>query len=75
MPTHKTNTPRVQESLHTNKLLSVSEREIISWLREGKTNWEIGRILGKSENTVKNQIAKMLNKSGAMNRHELAKLP
>lgn len=48
-----------------------AERDALRWLREGKTNWEIAQILGKSEFTVKNQIAKMLAKTQLNNRHEL----
>lgn len=53
-------------------LLTPAEREVQRWLRENKTNWEIGQILGKSEWTVKNHVANMLAKYGAKNRHALA---
>ncbi|MEO8385400.1 MAG: helix-turn-helix transcriptional regulator, partial [Betaproteobacteria bacterium] len=71
---HNSKARRLQDTSRTSATFSTTEREILPWLREGKTNWEIGQILGKSENTVKNQIAKMLSKSGARSRHELAKL-
>ncbi len=52
--------------------LTTAEREVVRWLREGKTNWEIGEILGKSELTVKTQVQTMLRKTGVKNRHALA---
>lgn len=64
--------PSVPSIPQVNTPLTPAEREVYRWLRQRKTNWEIGEILGKSEWTVKNQIAKMLIKYGAKNRHELA---
>ena len=52
--------------------LSPAEREILPWLRAAKTNWEIAQILGKSKNTIKTQIQKMLKKTGFSNRRTLA---
>ena len=49
-----------------------AERRIIHWLRLGKSNWEIGRILGKSHLTVKTQIQRMLKKTGLKDRYALA---
>ena len=51
---------------------SPAEREVLAWVGAGKTNWEIAQILGKSECTVKNQVAKMLSRSGATTRSQLA---
>lgn len=52
--------------------LTPAEREVHRWLRQRKTNWEIGHILGKSESTVKTQVQKMLKKTGLESRHALA---
>jgi DNA-binding CsgD family transcriptional regulator len=52
--------------------LSPAEKEIIYWLKFGKTNSEIAQILGKSEHTIKTQIHKTLIKTGAVNRTALA---
>jgi DNA-binding CsgD family transcriptional regulator len=54
--------------------LSPAEKEIIHWLKFGKTNSEIAQILGKSEHTIKTQIHKTLIKTGAVNRTALAVL-
>jgi transcriptional regulator EpsA len=49
------------------------ELQILSWVREGKTNVEIGAELGISALTVKNHIQKLLRKLGASNRaHAMA---
>lgn len=40
----------------SRKALSLRQREILHWLHEGKTNWEIARILGLSELNVKYHI-------------------
>lgn len=49
---------------------SVSEREaqVLSWVREGLSNQEIGAQLNISPLTVKNHIQKILRKLGATNR-------
>lgn len=35
------------------KVLSPREMSVLMWMRQGKTNWEISRILGVSERTVR----------------------
>ncbi|MES2182800.1 MAG: XrtB/PEP-CTERM-associated transcriptional regulator EpsA [Pseudomonadota bacterium] len=42
--------------------LSDREHEIVYWLRMGKTNFEIGMILGISPNTVKNHLKRIFCK-------------
>jgi transcriptional regulator EpsA len=49
-------------------VLSAREREVLRWLREGKTNWEIAQILGTSANTVKHQVRSLLVKLRVRNR-------
>jgi transcriptional regulator EpsA len=44
------------------------EREILSWLREGKSNLQIAEELGISALTVKNHVQKILRKLNAANR-------
>ena len=48
--------------------LSAREKEVLRWLCDGKSNWEIGRILGLSPYTVKNHVSNILKKLGANNR-------
>lgn len=54
------------------KELTVCEAKIARWLAEGKSNWEIAAILGKSENTIKHQVTRLLGKLGVRNRVQAA---
>jgi DNA-binding CsgD family transcriptional regulator len=51
-----------------------AELEVLTWLRLGRTNREIGKILFKSEFTVKTHVQRMLSKTGLDNRLQLAAL-
>jgi transcriptional regulator EpsA len=54
--------------------LSAREAEIVGWLREGKSNEEMGRILGISGLTVKNHLQRIYRTLGVGNRaHALAR--
>ena len=48
--------------------LSAREQEILRWIHLGKSNFEIGTILGISPLTVKNHVQKILRKLNAQNR-------
>jgi transcriptional regulator EpsA len=50
--------------------MSAREREIMKWVTEGRTNAEIGAILGISPFTVKNHVQRIFKKLGAANRTE-----
>lgn len=49
-------------------LLSAREQEILRWIHLGKSNIEIGAILGISPLTVKNHVQKILRKMNVQNR-------
>lgn len=54
--------------------LSTREAEIMAWLREGKSNDEMGQILGISALTVKNHLQRIYRLLGVGNRaHALAR--
>lgn len=54
-------------------VLSVREREVLKWMKEGKTNWEISHILSISERTVKFHVQNILSKLQASTRgHAIA---
>jgi transcriptional regulator EpsA len=53
---------------HTADLLTVREKEILRWIHLGKSNFEIGTILGISPLTVKNHVQKILRKLNVRNR-------
>lgn len=45
-----------------NALISKRQREILQWIYQGKTNWEISKILDINEETVKYHIDQAMNK-------------
>jgi len=49
-------------------LLSIRERECLSWIAVGKSSWAIGMILGLSEETVEKYIKSAIKKLNAPNR-------
>ncbi len=55
-------------TVDTLQILTVREREVLDWIHSGKTNSEIGMILGISTYTVKNHVANILEKLNAPNR-------
>ena len=48
--------------------VTVRERQVLAWMRQGKSNQEIGLLLGISALTVKNHVQKILRKLSASNR-------
>ena len=51
-----------------NSTLTQREQEILRWLKEGKSSWDIGKILNISERTVKFHVTNALVKLNAVNR-------
>lgn len=60
--------PTADEPAQTGIALSTREREIMTWIRHGKTNEEIAIILGISANTVKNHLKRLFRKLDVTNR-------
>lgn len=53
--------------------LSEREKEVLVWMKEGKTNWEISLILRISERTVKFHVQNIARKLNAVNKaHAIA---
>lgn len=53
--------------------LSQREKEVLGWMKEGKTNWEISMILNISERTVKFHVQNIERKLNAVNKaHAIA---
>ena len=48
--------------------LSLRENEILEWIIEGKSTWDISAILGITESTVKYHVDNIMKKLGAVNR-------
>lgn len=65
-------TPRAP--VETARPLSAREIDVLHWLAEGKTNEEVGCILGISAATVKNHLQRIYRTLGVCNRsHALAR--
>jgi transcriptional regulator EpsA len=60
-------TTAAPESRKGNALTS-REKEILNWICRGKSNIEIGLILGLSQFTVKNHVQKILRRLNVLNR-------
>ncbi|MEM8542149.1 MAG: helix-turn-helix transcriptional regulator, partial [Pseudomonadota bacterium] len=59
---------------HVQSILTIGERRVLLWCGNGKTSFEISRILGLSEHTVNHYIASAVRKLDAANRtHAIAK--
>ena len=55
------NTNRLTLRKHTYRLSSC-ELRVLQWMKEGKTNWEIARIVGRSERTVRFHVGSIFYK-------------
>lgn len=51
-----------------NIRLSTREKEVLNWLKQGKSSWDMSVILGISERTVNYHIYNVMEKLGAVNR-------
>lgn len=49
-------------------VLSTREKEVLNWLRLGKTSWEISKILEIAERTVNFHINNIMRKLDVSNR-------
>jgi DNA-binding CsgD family transcriptional regulator len=50
-----------------NVAISVREKEVLNWLQQGKTSWDISVILGISERTVNYHVYNVMRKLGVTN--------
>jgi len=60
--------PRQREAGAGATGITAREAQILRWVRDGKSNQQIGEVLDISPLTVKNHIQKILRKLGAANR-------
>lgn len=54
--------------------LSDREHEVLNWVSQGKSNEEIGRILGITRNTVKNHLKRIFAKMGVTARSQAVRV-
>jgi DNA-binding CsgD family transcriptional regulator len=52
------------------KALSPREVTILNWMKNGKTNWEIAKILGVTERTVRFHVESIFNKLDVTSRSQ-----
>lgn len=65
---------RTERSSKTHLRLTQKETEVIKWIKEGKSTWDISAILGISERTVKFHVGNIMQKLDAVSRtHAVAK--
>ncbi len=60
--------PQAVTAYQRQNVITLREREILLWVRDGLSNQQISEQLGISALTVKNHIQKILRKLGAANR-------
>ncbi len=71
---YKTGNGDGNDNLHNLSNLTNREIEILKWVKEGKTNWEISKIMPISEATVKFHLVNIFRKLDVVNRgHAVAK--
>ena len=69
---NRLNSPKEPQGRENLDRLSAQERRVLALVAEGKTNKEIGDVLGLSDKTVKNYVANLLDKLGVGRRSEAA---
>jgi len=57
------------QRIENNKsFLTAREKEVLYWIKEGKSSWEVGTILSAKERTVKFHLKNIYSKLGTTNR-------
>src|SRR5215470_974203 len=56
------------QSNHKPRVLTPREREVLNWVAQGKSAWEIGEILDIAKRTVDEHVQSAVRKLGAVNR-------
>ena len=67
MRTARKNAPATEKCV---KELSPREVTILNWIKNGKTNWEVGQILGVTERTVRFHLASIFSKLDVTSRSQ-----
>ncbi|HLC15619.1 MAG TPA: autoinducer binding domain-containing protein [Thermodesulfovibrionia bacterium] len=61
---------RILHQHQTCSTLSLREKEVLKWLKEGKSTWEISVILYISQNTIKFHVRNIMQKLNAVKRSQ-----
>lgn len=67
---HQALTRILRQNNICNTPLSLKEKEVLKWLKEGKSTWEISVILSISQDTVKFHIKNIMQKLDAVKRSQ-----
>lgn len=67
MRTARRDAPATEQCI---KELSPREVTILNWIKNGKTNWEVGQILGVTERTVRFHLASIFSKLDVTSRSQ-----
>ncbi|MBI3378199.1 MAG: autoinducer binding domain-containing protein [Nitrospirae bacterium] len=67
---HQALTRILRQNKTCNTPLSPKEKEVLKWLKEGKSTWEISVILSISQDTAKFHIKNIMQKFGAVKRSQ-----
>ena len=59
---------RLQPNHPQHVILSMREKEVLKWLKKGKSSWDISTILNISESTVNYHITNIMQKLNAVSR-------
>jgi len=68
----RVNTPTEAVGRENLDQLSAQERRVLTFVADGKTNKQIGEVMGLSDKTVKNYVSNILEKLGLSRRSEAA---
>ncbi|MBW1982236.1 MAG: autoinducer binding domain-containing protein [Deltaproteobacteria bacterium] len=58
----------LREKTRAKLTLTQRELEVLKWLKDGKSSWDISRILGRSESVINFHVRNIVRKLDAMNR-------
>lgn len=64
----------MREVHHVDVHLAPRETECLRWVAQGKTNWEMARILVVSEHAIAYHLRNVMNKLQVSSRHQAVKL-
>ncbi len=65
------NVLHAQAAMSASGLLTKREKEVVSWLKEGKSSWEMSEILKVSESTINFHVNNIMQKLDAVNRAQV----
>uniref|UniRef100_E6VQ14 Autoinducer-binding domain protein n=1 Tax=Rhodopseudomonas palustris (strain DX-1) TaxID=652103 RepID=E6VQ14_RHOPX len=60
-----------KRAINASPRLTIREADVLHWIAEGKTDWEISQILGVSEHLVDKVARQLKDKFGAVNRVQM----